>query len=477
MVLATVSTAFSFSSTELLNYVESRDEIPNFKVPGSEQKRLKKAENCGAYLAKAELTPYILEDCPKWAAPVIPAILPSKDEANKYAHNYFDKLNDKEKKNSDIALRQAIFLLASGEKTEQALSGLAPFASDPLCIQLESLEYQPKEKIDIQTAETVFKSKLPEGWYQTQVLQRLYEKCGEKAEIEAYKSTLKTTAADRLAKSFATLSVVAGYCLLGLITFCNYIIIYGKKPYAQDNNAFAECGLRAVYAAALTTFYIQFAIGFFIGCFLPLVKFLAPALLPQATVISTSLVGFLGNLTALLSMHFILAKPLGLGLKQALTRPAQLSLSRSLIWATGAVCLFQFFSFAYSSILYAIFHTVSSSNNPIIDQVHQALNLKSVLPIILIYVLTALTTPIVEEVFFRGICYSIFKKRYGVLGGAIISGAIFGVAHLDPNSFVVLTLLGAGLAILYERTGRLSACIFAHFLWNTWFILAQFLLK
>jgi CAAX amino terminal protease family. len=127
--------------------------------------------------------------------------------------------------------------------------------------------------------------------------------------------------------------------------------------------------------------------------------------------------------------------------------------------------------------IYAIFHTVSSSNNPIIDQVHQALNLKSVLPIILIYVLTALTTPIVEEVFFRGICYSIFKKRYGVLGGAIISGAIFGVAHLDPNSFVVLTLLGAGLAILYERTGRLSACIFAHFLWNTWFILAQFLLK
>lgn len=477
MVIATASSAFSFSSTELLNYVESRDEIPNFKVPGSEQKRLKKAENCGAYLAKAELTPYILDDCPKWAAQIIPLILPSKDEAFKYAHNYFDKLTDKEKRNSEIAVRQAIFLLASGEKTEQALSGLEEFESDPLCIQLESLEYQPKEKIDVKAAETVFKSKLPEGWYQTEVLQRLYKKCGEKEKIETYKSTLKTTAADRLAKSISTLFVVAGYCLLGLITFFNYILIYGKKPYAQDNNAFADYGLRAVYASALTTIYIEFAIGFFIGCFLPIVKFLAPTMQALVTVISTSLVGFLGNLTALLCVYFLLTKPLGLGLRQALARPAQLSLSKSLMWATGAVCFFQFFSFAYSSILYLLFHTVSSSNNPIIEQVHQALNLNSILPIALIYILTALTTPLVEEVFFRGICYSVFKKRYGVIGGALISGAIFGVAHMDPNSFIVLTLLGAGLALLYERTGRLSACIFAHFLWNTWFILAQFLLK
>lgn len=477
MTVATITVPYNLGFTELLSYIDSRDELPALKLPGAEQKRLKKAENCGSYLAKAELTDYISQDSPKWAEKVLPAILPSKTGAEKYAHEYFDKLTDKEKNNPDIAMRRAVFLLSTGTKTEEALKDLSLESEEDFEIVLETIETEPADKIDPKDCEKIITEKLPKGWYQYKALQRLYEKTGQTDKLKDQVDTLKATAKERLAKSIASLSVVAGYCLLGMITLFNAILIFGKKPFASDNNAFADITGRQLYCAALTAYYMQFVMGFFVGCFLPLIKFLSADLQPQFSVVSMTLIGFFGNIISLLCIRFLLTKPMGTSFAEALRRPPLINIVDSMVWAFGTVCLFQFISFVYSTTLYAIFHTVHSSNNPIIEQVHQALNLQAALPIALLYILTAVTTPFVEEVFFRGICYSFFKKRFGVIAAAFISGAIFGAAHVDPNSFIMLTILGAGLALLYERTGRLAPCVFAHFLWNTWFIVAQFLTK
>lgn len=81
--------------------------------------------------------------------------------------------------------------------------------------------------------------------------------------------------------------------------------------------------------------------------------------------------------------------------------------------------------------------------------------------------LTALVlAPLFEEVIFRGVLLPVLARDLGIGPGLILSSAIFALAHLSISETPSLFVLGLGLARLRQRSGRLSASVFMHTLWN-----------
>ncbi|WP_343210399.1 type II CAAX endopeptidase family protein [Anaerolentibacter hominis] len=78
----------------------------------------------------------------------------------------------------------------------------------------------------------------------------------------------------------------------------------------------------------------------------------------------------------------------------------------------------------------------------------------------------ALIPAIVEEVIFRGVLYNGGYRHAGILKGALMSGLVFGLLHLNLNQFSYAFLLGFVFCILIEATGSLFSSMIAHFLIN-----------
>jgi membrane protease YdiL (CAAX protease family) len=80
--------------------------------------------------------------------------------------------------------------------------------------------------------------------------------------------------------------------------------------------------------------------------------------------------------------------------------------------------------------------------------------------------ITILLVPVAEEVFFRGILYTVTKQagfhRLALWGTA----GFFALIHFNLATFVPLMALALVLTILYERTENLLAPIAAHSLFN-----------
>lgn len=83
-------------------------------------------------------------------------------------------------------------------------------------------------------------------------------------------------------------------------------------------------------------------------------------------------------------------------------------------------------------------------------------------------VMVAVLAPLAEEFFFRGMLFRAVANGIGVLGGAIVSGLIFGAMHIDSLAserllqVVPLIILGISFALLYSWTGTLYAPIALH---------------
>lgn len=69
--------------------------------------------------------------------------------------------------------------------------------------------------------------------------------------------------------------------------------------------------------------------------------------------------------------------------------------------------------------------------------------------------------PFAEELFFRGALTGALAHRLGAFT-PLATGAIFGVAHLEPRAFPALFVLGALLGWLYMRTRSLLPGIAVH---------------
>ncbi len=74
--------------------------------------------------------------------------------------------------------------------------------------------------------------------------------------------------------------------------------------------------------------------------------------------------------------------------------------------------------------------------------------------------------PVAEELFFRGFLYGWLRSRLGPVGATPIAAVLFAAAHGSLGLMLPLTLVGAGLCVLYERRRSLWAPAIAHAMVN-----------
>lgn len=74
--------------------------------------------------------------------------------------------------------------------------------------------------------------------------------------------------------------------------------------------------------------------------------------------------------------------------------------------------------------------------------------------------------PLVEETVFRGFVYAVLKKHTDAFFAALVSAALFALAHAHLASAVPLFVLALGFTVAYERTGSLLVPMLMHALFN-----------
>lgn len=75
-------------------------------------------------------------------------------------------------------------------------------------------------------------------------------------------------------------------------------------------------------------------------------------------------------------------------------------------------------------------------------------------------------TPLVEELFFRGVLYKATVFRMRLPWVILVNGVVFGFVHFQPLQAVGLIAFGCLLAWRRHRSGRLAECIVAHGVFN-----------
>ncbi len=79
--------------------------------------------------------------------------------------------------------------------------------------------------------------------------------------------------------------------------------------------------------------------------------------------------------------------------------------------------------------------------------------------------------PIAEETYFRGFAFGGVARSWGVPAGIVVSGVLFGGAHLLGNPYLYKTLplfavLGMLFAFCYWKSGNIFSTMLAHFAYN-----------
>jgi len=83
--------------------------------------------------------------------------------------------------------------------------------------------------------------------------------------------------------------------------------------------------------------------------------------------------------------------------------------------------------------------------------------------------------PLAEEAFFRGYLFPGLRKYLGYLPAALLSAALFAVAHILPTSWPPIFVLGLLFAILYEQSGSIWPAVLVHSAINTLSFLSAYL--
>lgn len=84
-----------------------------------------------------------------------------------------------------------------------------------------------------------------------------------------------------------------------------------------------------------------------------------------------------------------------------------------------------------------------------------------------IFLGAAVVAPFVEEVFFRGFIFSGLRNRWDWKKAALVSAALFALAHVIPTSLLPIFVLGLIFAFLYQESGSIWPAILMHMLTNS----------
>lgn len=85
---------------------------------------------------------------------------------------------------------------------------------------------------------------------------------------------------------------------------------------------------------------------------------------------------------------------------------------------------------------------------------------------VMLVLIVGVGAPIFEEIFYRGLLLRALERRYGTWPAVVVSGVVFGLAHLQWHEAPALAVFGIVAGVLTVRTGRLGPAIAAHVVFN-----------
>ncbi|MDX9760156.1 MAG: CPBP family intramembrane glutamic endopeptidase [Bacteroidota bacterium] len=94
-----------------------------------------------------------------------------------------------------------------------------------------------------------------------------------------------------------------------------------------------------------------------------------------------------------------------------------------------------------------------------------------------VWIVIALTPACCEEILFRGAVQYSFEKKMRLRWAFLLAGAIFSFFHLNPVTFIPLTLLGAYFSVLTWRGDSLGYAFAAHATNNTIAVVALYFFR
>lgn len=75
---------------------------------------------------------------------------------------------------------------------------------------------------------------------------------------------------------------------------------------------------------------------------------------------------------------------------------------------------------------------------------------------------SAIITPLLEELLYRGIIYARIRQMAGMLPAVLISALVFALMHFNLVQFLYAFLLGIVLALFMEKTGHMYGAVIGH---------------
>ena len=102
---------------------------------------------------------------------------------------------------------------------------------------------------------------------------------------------------------------------------------------------------------------------------------------------------------------------------------------------------------------------ISYFGKPIISVIPQA---QSFGEFIVLFLVIAGSAGLCEEILFRGVILNAYESEMGKKWGAVFSGLLFGLFHLNPQNILGPILLGIMFSYLVQITGSIWAAVTAH---------------
>lgn len=76
------------------------------------------------------------------------------------------------------------------------------------------------------------------------------------------------------------------------------------------------------------------------------------------------------------------------------------------------------------------------------------------------------TTPLVEEAFFRGALFGTLRRHHGAVTVVIMTSMLFALIHIQPQLFLPIGMVGAAIAFLRVASGSIWPGVLCHMAFN-----------
>ncbi|HZG71245.1 MAG TPA: CPBP family intramembrane glutamic endopeptidase [Chondromyces sp.] len=152
--------------------------------------------------------------------------------------------------------------------------------------------------------------------------------------------------------------------------------------------------------------------------------------------------------------------------RNKIEQEAPLPLIPSVFWAIAGVFL-ALFSQRIAIAIESMLGIEMGSENT-----ENIMNIIETVPITMI--VASIIGPILEEIVFRKIIFGSLYGKFSFAVSALISSAIFAIAHMELEHILLYSAMGFTFAYLYVKTKRLIVPIIAHVSMNTLVVIVQY---